>query len=536
MAGCADLADDTVDLALINGRFWTGRPSMPMTDALGINGAYITALGNDAVRSKITVKTQVIDLDGACAIPAFIDSHTHFLKAAVALLQPDLLSVKNKSEFVARIAAVAKRNPGAWILGQSWDEYRMGGELPSRDWIDAVTPDTPVAVPRTDLHLVLANSKALALAGIDKNTPDPAGGEIVRDADGVPTGILKDNAKSLIDRVIPPYTAAQEDAALAKAIDLCHANGVAQVHIPEIDWNAHNALRRTPLAREKGLRFYSMVPIEGWPHITQTIAEEGRGDDWVRWGAVKALADGSLGSRTALFYEPYQDDPSTSGIRIMGRNALEEAVIGADAAGLQVCIHAIGDRANDDALDIFQSAADINGPRDRRFRIEHAQHLKPETIPRFASQNVIASVQPYHAIDDGRWAESRIGTARLNGTYAFASLIKSGARVAFGSDWPVAPINPLTGIYAAVTRQTIDGANPGGWIPDQKITAEQALHAYTVENAFAGFQDAVTGVLAPGYFADITVLDRDITRLDGEQIKFVNVLKTIVGGTVRYSA
>ncbi|MEM1019189.1 MAG: amidohydrolase family protein, partial [Pseudomonadota bacterium] len=249
MAGCADLADDTVDLALINGRFWTGRPSMPMTDALGINSAYITALGNDAVRSKITVKTQVIDLDGAFAIPAFIDSHTHFLKAAVALLQPDLLSVKNKSEFVARIAAVAKRNPGAWILGQSWDEYRMGGALPSRDWIDAVTPDTPVAVPRTDLHLVLANSKALALAGIDKNTPDPAGGEIVRDADGVPTGILKDNAKSLIDRVIPPYTAAQEDAALAKAIDLCHANGVAQVHIPEIDWNAHNALRRTPLAR-----------------------------------------------------------------------------------------------------------------------------------------------------------------------------------------------------------------------------------------------------------------------------------------------
>ncbi|MEM9879322.1 MAG: amidohydrolase [Pseudomonadota bacterium] len=536
MAGCTDLTPASFDLVLTNGRFWTGRPSMPMTDALGISGAYITALGADAVGSKITSKTQVIDLDGAFAIPAFIDSHTHFLKAAVALLQPDLLSVTSKSEFVARIAAVAKRNPGAWILGQSWDEYRMGGQLPSRDWIDAVTPDTPVAVPRTDLHLVLANSKALQLAGIDKNTPNPAGGEIERDEDGEPTGILKDNAKLLIERVIPPYTAAQEDAALAKAIDLCHANGVAQVHIPEIDWNAHNALRRTPLAREKGLRFYSMVPIEGWRQIAQTIAEEGRGDDWVRWGAVKALADGSLGSRTALFYDPYSDDPSTSGIRIMARDALEKAVIEADAAGLQVCVHAIGDRANDDALDIFQSATEINGPRDRRFRIEHAQHLRPETIPRFARQNVIASVQPYHAIDDGRWAESRIGSARLNGTYAFASLIKSGARVSFGSDWPVAPIDPLTGIYAAVTRETIDGANPGGWLPDQKVTAEQALYAYTVENAYAGFQDTVTGALAPGYFADITVLDRDITRLSGEQIKSVKVLKTIVGGVVRHSA
>lgn len=535
-AGCGESTNSELNLALVNGQVWTGQPDMPRTDAIGINGAYIAALGEASVRAQITSKTQVIDLDGAFAIPAFIDSHTHFLKAAVALLQPDLLSVKNRAEFVARIAAVAKRNPGEWILGQSWDEYRMGGQLPSRDWIDPVTPDTPVAIPRTDLHLVLANSKALDLAGIDKNTADPVGGEIVRDADGIPTGILKDNAKLLVERVIPPYTAAQEDSALAQAIDLCHTNGVAQVHIPEIDWNAHHALRRTPLAREKGLRFYSMVPIEGWPEIAQTIAEEGRGDDWVRWGAVKALADGSLGSRTALFYDPYHDDPSTSGIRIMGKEALKDAVINADAAGLQVCVHAIGDRANDDALDIFQSAANINGPRDRRFRIEHAQHLRPETIPRFAKQNVIASVQPYHAIDDGRWAETRIGNERLDGTYAFASLINSGARVSFGSDWPVAPINPLTGIYAAVTRQTLDGANPDGWIPDQKITAEQALYAYTAENAFAGFQDTVTGAIAPGYFADITVLDRDITRLDGEQIKSVNVLKTIVGGVVRYAA
>ena len=529
-------ADTGLDLALVRGNFWTGVRSAPRTDAIGIIGDRIVAIGSDAVHSATTRRTRVIDLDGAFAMPAFIDNHTHFLKAALAMAQPNLLNVTSRAEFVERIAATARAYPGQWITGQSWDEQRMGGALPSRWWIDDATPETPVAVPRTDLHLLLLNSLALRLAGIDRNTPDPEGGVIDRNDKGEPTGILRDNAKLLVERVIPTPTPAYEQAALSNAIDLCHANGVAQVHIPEIDWRAHDALRRSPIAREKGLRFYSMVPLEDWRKISATVAEEGFGDEWVRWGAVKGLADGSLGSRTALFYNRYTDDKRTSGVRLMPLKDLAEAAAGADKAGLHVTVHAIGDLANDDVLDIFRSVAEKNGPRDRRFRIEHAQHLRPATIPRFAEQGVIASVQPYHAIDDGRWAVNRIGAKRLHGTYAFAALIRSGAHVTFGSDWPVAPINPLLGVHAAITRQTIDGANPEGWLPDQKVTVEEALHAYTTENAYAGFQETIIGRLARNYLGDIVVLDTDIATTAINNVHNTKVLKTIIGGQERYKA
>ncbi|MEM6912763.1 MAG: amidohydrolase, partial [Pseudomonadota bacterium] len=525
-----------LETALIGGRFWTGNPYAPRTDAIGIIGGRIASVGALAVQAGTSSKTHVIDLDGAFAMPAFIDNHTHFLKAAMALAQPDLLSVQTRNEFVQRIAVAASAYPGRWITGQSWDEQRMGGILPSRDWIDAVTPNTPVAVPRTDLHLLLLNSLALELAGINRDTPDPPGGMIVRDADGEPTGILKDNAKLLVERVIPQPSAEEEESALKGAIDLCHKNGVAQVHIPEIDWKAHEALRRSSVAQDKGLRFYSMVPLQDWEKLARSIENEGTGDQWVRWGGVKGLADGSLGSRTALFYHAYTDDLHTSGIRVMPRDELAYAVEQADKVGLHVAVHAIGDYANDDVLNIFSDVAKKNGPRDRRFRIEHAQHLRPASIPRFAEQRVIASVQPYHAIDDGRWAVNRIGPQRLEGTYAFAALIRSGARVTFGSDWPVAPISPLIGIHAAVTRRTIDNANPDGWLPDQKTTVEEAMRAYTVENAYAGFQDTVTGKLQPGYFADIAVLSDDLTALSDDSIRDVDVLQTIVGGDIKYSA
>lgn len=529
-------ADAHLDLALVGGDFWTGAPHAPRTDAVGVMGDRIVAIGGDAVRSAITKKTRVIDLDGAFAMPAFIDNHTHFLKAALSLTQPDLLNVKNRAEFVARIGETARANPGRWITGQGWDEQRMGGELPSRRWIDRVTPETPVAAPRTDLHLYLLNSLALRLAGIDRDTPDPDGGVIDRDENGEPTGILRDNAKSLVDRVIPKPTPQHEESALRAAIELCHANGVAQVHVPEIDWRCHDALRRTPVARDKGLRFYSMVPLQDWRKMADIVAENGKGDLWVRWGAVKGLADGSLGSRTALFHDPYTDDPSTSGVRILPFDELTAAVADADKAGLHVAVHAIGDRANDDVLDIFKSVAEENGQRDRRFRIEHAQHVRPAAIPRFAEQGVIASVQPYHAIDDGRWAVNRIGEDRLHGTYAFGDLIRSGAHVTFGSDWPVAPMNPLLGVQAAVTRETIDGANPEGWLPDEKVSVEQALHAYTSENAYAGFQETMSGRIAPNFLADLTVLDRDITNITKADIVKTKVLKTLVGGEERFDA
>ncbi|WP_411817808.1 amidohydrolase [Hyphococcus sp. DH-69] len=529
------LASNTnLDLALVGGNFWTGNPLFPATDAIGIIGDRIAAVGGDAVRKLTSRKTQIIDIDGAFGMPAFIDNHTHFLKAALAISQPDLLNVSGPADFIARIGETARSHPGRWITGQSWDEQRMGGELPSRHWIDSVTPETPVAVPRTDLHLLLLNSLALRLAGITRDTPDPDGGVIDRDEHGEPTGILRDNAKTLVERVIPKPSAEHEESALRSAIDLCHANGVAQVHIPEIDWRAHEALRRSPVARDKGLRFYSMVPLEDWQKIAETVTEEGKGDLWVRWGGVKGLADGSLGSRTALFYDHYTDDMKTSGVRVIPHDELEAAVLAADKAGLHVSVHAIGDLANDDVLDIFQSVEKQNGQRDRRFRIEHAQHIRPNSIPRFAQQGVIASVQPYHAIDDGRWAVHRIGEDRLHGTYAFGALIRSGAHVTFGSDWPVAPMNPLMGIHAAIARQTIDGANPEGWLPDEKVTTEQAMTAYTLENAYAGFQEKITGQLTPGFLADITIMDRDITSVSVRDIPKTEIMKTIVGGKIRY--
>ncbi len=528
-------ADKSLDLALVNAKVWTGRPGARQEAAVGIIGDRIAAVGATAVHARTTKSTRVIDLNGAFVMPAFTDNHTHFLRGAVMLTQPNLLDSTSRADFAARIGAAARARPGKWILGGSWDEHRLGGELPTREWIDAVTGDTPVAVPRTDLHSYLLNSVALKLAGITRNTPDPAGGVIVRDARGEPTGIVKDNAKNLVDQIVPPPSDADTDEHMRFGIAHGLSKGVAQAHNPEpFDWNTYFALRRLRQKGETGMRFYAMVPIQDWEKMAAIVAKEGRGDDWVRWGAVKGLADGSLGSRTAVFHDDYTDAPGQRGVRVISSADLRTFVMGADAHGLHVSVHAIGDEANDDVLDLYAEVAAKNGPRDRRFRIEHAQHLTQTAIARFATQKVIASVQPYHAIDDGRWAVQRIGPKRLQGIYAFRSLIDGGATVTFGSDWPVAPLDPLTGVYAAVTRRTIDGANPNGWLPDQKTTVEQALICYTRNNAYAGFMEDRTGQIATGYLADITVLDADLLSIDPLKIPAAKVLRTFVGGIQRF--
>ena len=527
-------ADRPLDIALINATVWS--PNHGNEPAVGITGDRITAIGADAVRARTAKSTRVIDLQGAFVMPAFVDNHTHFLHGAVMLTQPNLLDSTSRADFAARLGAAGRARPGKWILGGSWDEQRLGGELPTRQWIDSATGDVPVAVPRTDLHSYLLNSVALKLAGITRDTPDPPGGVIVRDAKGEPTGVLKDKAVDLIDRVIPTPTDADTEEAMRKGIAHGLSKGVAQVHNPEpFDWNTYFALRRLRAKGETGMRFYTMTPIQDWEKMVAIVASEGRGDDWVRWGAVKGLSDGSLGSRTAVFHSDYTDAAGQRGVRVNSLENLRSWVTGADAHGLQVSIHAIGDEANDNVLDLFAEIAAKNGPRDRRFRIEHAQHLTATAIARFARQKVIASVQPYHAIDDGRWAVQRIGQERLKGTYAFRSLIDSGAVVTFGSDWPVAPLDPLTGLFGAITRQTIDGANPKGWLPDQKVPVEQALICYTKNNAYAGFTEDRTGRIVEGYLADITVLDANLLTVDPQKIPSVKVLRTFVGGKQRFS-
>lgn len=526
----------SLDTAYVNAMVWTGQGA-PALSAIGIVGSRIAALGSAAVKAHISKATRVVDLGGAFVMPGFIDCHTHFLIGSDLLNQPNLREAKSPQAFAQIVGEAARAlKPGQWVQGGSWDAELWGGELPDRSWMDPLTPDTPVAVQRLDLHMLALNSAALKAAGIDRNTPDVPGGIIVRNKDGNPTGILKDAAMDLAKRAIPAPTDADREASVRKGIAHGLSKGVTQVHTTELDWMTHDALRRLRAKGETDMRFYSFLPLQDWAKVKALVDVEGRGDDWLRWGGLKLQYDGSLGSRTAMFYRPYDDAPGNSGMPLHKVADVQQWTNDADAAGFQITIHAIGDQANDEALDIFAAAAAKNGPRDRRFRIEHAQHLSAAAIPRFAKQQVIAAMQPYHAIDDGRWAIQRVGGDRLKGTYAFKSLLDAGAKVAFGSDWPVAPLDPLTGVAAAVLRQTIDGANPGGWLPDQKLTMTQALHAYTATNAFAGFQDDRLGRIAPGMLADFVVMDANLFAIDPAKTGATKILKTIVNGAERFSA
>jgi len=528
-------SDDQLDTAWINARVWTGAGPDTRTDAIGVKGDRIAAIGADAVRALTGKRTRVIDLQGAFVTPGFIDPHVHFVMASTMLTQASLRDAANRKAFVEKIAAAAKALPkGQWLEGGNWDQDRWGGEMPHRNWIDAVTPDTPVAVIRYDLHMLFLNSLALRLAGIDRNTVSPPGGVIEKDADGEPTGIIKDAAKELVLRAIGERTPAQIDAAVAKGIEVALSKGVTQVHPTELETISFDSTRRLRARGETGLRFRHYLPLKDWENQAALIAREGRGDDWVQWGGCKVVFDGSLGSRTARFYEPYLDDPGTRGIIVTDPADLRRWIAGADKAGLQVTAHAIGDEANDIVLDTLAAVAKANGPRDRRFRVEHVQHMKPHAIPRFKAQDVIASVQPYHAIDDGRWAVRRIGEKRLETSFAFGSLVRSGAHVCMGSDWPVAPIDPFAGLDAAVNRETLDGKHPEGWHPEQRVTLAQALRCHTREGAYAGFNDANMGLIAPGHLADFAVMDQDLFAIESHAVKRTTVLRTIVGGVQRF--
>jgi len=397
-----------------------------------------------------------------------------------------------------------------------------------------MTPDHPVFVTRLDGHMGLTNTLALTAAGLSEQSEDPEGGTIVRSSDGRITGVLKDEAMSAVYRVIPEPSADAFDMALVRAMEHAVSLGVTQVHDVGSygGWTDLEVFRRGDLK----LRIYSFVPIASWERLRDEIAATGHGDAWLRWGGLKGFVDGSLGSTTAWFHEAYIDEPSTAGLLVTDTTSIRSWILDADAAGLQLAIHAIGDRANDWLLDRFEEAVSKNGARDRRFRIEHAQHLTPSAIPRFADLGVIPSMQPYHAIDDGRWAEKRIGPERIRTTYAFRSLIDADAGLTFGSDWTVGPLDPLEGIYAAVTRRTIDGANPDGWVPDQKISVEEALRAYTVANAYAGFMESDTGTLVPGKLADFVVLSEDLRQVNPADIPAVQVVRTVVGGRTMYLA
>lgn len=545
LLGSAASAGDA-SLILTNGKIWTENPAQPEAQAVAMDGTTILAVGDSAAIKKLAgPKTQVIDLGGKRVLPGFNDAHVHFLGGGGTLIGVPLGDANSQAEFKERVAKFAKTLPkGAWLRNGNWDHQRWSpAVLPAHQLIDDVSGDHPALLWRLDGHMALANALALKLAGIDKNTKDVPGGEIERDKDGNPTGILKDAATELVEKVMPALSAEEQDLAMDAAMKEAAAHGVTSVqNMADTSEDRGQAdvfreFQKMDRAGKLTLRIYEALSIRDWKTLADAGVVAPFGGPHLRIGNTKSFADGALGSGTAWMLAPFTDNPAKSGLAspdLLDPGHFYQSMQGADKAGLQLTIHAIGDKAIKTILDLYEKLEKEDGPADRRPRIEHVQHLDSADYPRFAKLGVIASMQPYHAIDDGRWAVKSIGPERIKSSYAWKSLLDAGATLAFGSDWPVAPLDPVMGIYAAATRATLDGKNPSGWVPEQKITVAQAVHAYTIGSAFAEHQETVKGAIAPGKLADLVVLSDDIFAIAPAAIEKTKVEMTIFDGKVIY--
>ena len=535
--GCVRPARLAADLVITNARIWTGDALQPDANAVAVVGDRIVDVGSSRQIDRWRVPaTTVIDAEGRRVLPGFNDAHVHLIDGGTALDNVNLKDAETPAEFTRRIGERAKTKPGEWILGGEWDDQRWTpAELPTRQLIDDVTSATPVFVTRYDGHMALANSTALGRAGITESTPDPPGGAIVRDANGYPTGVLKDAAMEFVARVIPKMTPDQRLAVVKRALRYAASVGVTSLQDMNPSYDDIAVYAELANRNELTARIYA-APLElGWYDQAKLGVHRSFGSSWLRIGAVKGYADGSLGSTTAYFFQPYTDAPETRGLLSDEMQPIADMrvrLMAADYAGLQLCMHAIGDAGISAILDLYGDVIRANGERDRRLRIEHAQHIAPKDFDRFAAMKVVASVQPYHAIDDGRWAERRIGPDRIKTTYAFRTLIDKGVRLALGTDWTVAPLNPMLTLYAATTRATLDGKHPEGWVPEQKISIVEAVRAYTSGSAFAEFQDAVKGTIVRGKIADLVILSDDVFSIPAARLKDVQVLTTVAGGKV----
>jgi predicted amidohydrolase YtcJ len=530
------------ELVLLHGRIWTGDPQRPETDAVAVWHARILAVGAKDVQALAGPSTKVIDLQGRRAMPGFRDSHVHMLDAGLGLSRVALKDAPDLAEFSRRLQDFDKKLPkDRWMLGGDWDHDRaLGGKLPSAELIDRLVRDRPVWLTRYDGHMGVANSRALFLAGIRDDTPDPPGGAIDRlPGTRTPSGILRDRAMALMEAAVPEPSEDEIAQGIAAALLELRKNGVVAVDdmagVPA--QTSQRLLRRYQELAQKGeltVRIGFFQPLAEYQKLADLGVEASLGGDFVRIGGVKGFADGSLGSSTAKMFAPFFNEPGSTGIYVTEPQRLRDLVRGADARGLQVAVHAIGDRANAELLDAFAEAEKANGPRDRRFRDEHAQHTRAQDIPRFAQLGVVASMQPYHVVDDGRWAEGRVAREVLATSYAYRSLLDAGAKLAFGSDWPVAPVSALLGIDAAVHRRTLDGKHPDGWFPAQRISVAEAAAAYTRTAAWADHRERDEGTIETGKLADIVVLTRDIFA--DADLASARVAMTIVGGRLVYSA
>ncbi len=530
----------SADFVVVNAKVWTGNPKFPEAEAIAVKHGRILYVGTTAaVQSLVGPFTQkTIDAKGRRIVPGFYDSHLHFLGGGRSLAQVDLKDAADEAEFGKRLKAFDEKTPrDRWLLGGNWDHDRaFAGQLPTAAMLDKYVPNRPAFLRRYDGHMALANSAALKLAAIAKDTKDPPGGVIERLADGSPSGILKDNAMDMLDKLIPEPNAEEIRESVLAAAKACAANGITSVQ--DMDGSApvtRRTLFRTLQELDRDGKLDVRVDLR-WPiaaagELAALGVRANFGTDFVRIGGVKGFMDGSLGSSTAMMFAPYDSNPKTSGVFVTEPAAMRGLIRTANDAGLSIAIHAIGDRSNAELLDLFAES----GYPARRFRIEHAQHLRPEDYAKFKSSGVVASMQPYHVVDDGRWAEGRIGASRCRSSYAFRSLLDAGAVLAFGSDWPVAPLDVFAGIDAAVNRRTLDGKHPNGWFPDQRIAVAEALRAYTHGSAYAAFQETDRGVLEIGALADFAILSADILAEGNRDLMGkAKVDTTVVGGRIVY--
>jgi predicted amidohydrolase YtcJ len=533
--------------AFINGKIYTVNQQQPLAEAVVVENNKIVFVGsNEDAEKFIDASTEVIDLKGKLMLPGFIDAHLHMIAGGFYINQIDLRPAKSGDEFKKILKDYVDKNPNKWITQGRWDNEKWDDKtLPTKDWIDDFSQTTPILIKRIDGHLALANSYALKLAGITKTTPDPVGGLIIKDQlTGEPNGLLKDLAIDLIDDVITEPSLDDYKEAGVAALNEFKKYGITSVQDITFNYSGDNNKPLTDLVTYQVLekenkltcRIQARVPIDYYKYLVNLGIEHDFGSNYIKLGSIKAYTDGALGSRTAWFIDPYVDDSTNYGLAydIVQDSSLKIWAIDADLNKLQISAHAIGDQANNYMLNLYEDIKNKNPEWDRRFRIEHAQHLIPGDIERFAEIGVIASVQPYHAIDDGVWAENRIGAERIKRTHPYKSFLESNVKLVFGTDWPVAPLNPMYGLYAAVTRRTVDSKNPDGWIPEQKITIEEAIKAYTLDAAYASFEENIKGSIEVGKLADLVVLSDDILTIDPVKIWDVTVEMTIFDGKVIY--
>ena len=522
-----------VTLALVNARIWTGDPGRPWVDALAVSDGRVVAVGTSDAIEVLAGDADVIDVRQRLVLPGFIDTHTHLLDLGDSL---NLASVRSRRQFITRIAtAAADRPASSWLLGREWDQRLWGDTLPHRDWIDRVTPNHPVWLLQRDQQMGLANALALARAGVVAGTP---GAQTAGDDPEDPelTGILTGAAKRQLEAVIPAPPPPVRDRALDNALREAAVRGVTSVHHIGT-WDDLDVFRRALDDGRLTLRVYAAVPIGAWVRLDRAVGvrafggPDDRGDEWLRVGAVHLDFDGSLPARTAAFDAAYTDTPVETGRLGVDIDTVRALVIAADNAGMQIMARAVGDRANRAALDLYAQVIERHGTRDRRFRVELAQHLSPIDIARFSTGRVLASALPFSTIHEGRWIDRQLGPERARTSFPFRALLDAGAVVTFGSGW-LDRGSPIDGIYAAVTRRTLDGLHPQGWVPHQRLTGEEALRAYTTAAAYAGFDEARTGALTVGRLADFVIVDRDLLSVPSTDIPSVRVIMTVVGGDI----